>query len=88
MSVHAEMNAIISTARRDMIGGTIYLTGKRYKEGETLDNFPYVEDARPCVICKRLIMNSGLSRIVTKGQDEEGNIHINEYFVKDLTLED
>lgn len=88
MSVHAEMNAIISTARRDMIDGTLYLVGKQYEEGKTVDTFPYVENSNPCVICKRLIMNSGLKRVVTKGQDENGKIIINEIFVKDMTLED
>ena len=35
-SVHAEANAIISAARRDMIGGTLYLVGRDAKSGELL----------------------------------------------------
>ena len=33
-SVHAEANAIISAARRDMVGGTLYLAGKDALTGE------------------------------------------------------
>ena len=32
-SVHAEQNAIISAARKDMIGSTLYLVGLNYKDG-------------------------------------------------------
>ena len=35
-SVHAEANAIISAARRDMIGGTLYLVGRDAASGELL----------------------------------------------------
>ena len=33
-SVHAEANAIISAARRDILGGTLYLAGRDAKTGE------------------------------------------------------
>ena len=33
-SVHAEANAIISAARRDMVGGTLYLSGRDTATGE------------------------------------------------------
>ena len=35
-SVHAEMNAIISAARRDTLGATLYLAGREAKSGELL----------------------------------------------------
>ena len=35
-SVHAEMNAIISAARRDTLGATLYLAGREAKNGELL----------------------------------------------------
>ena len=52
-SVHGEMNAIISAARRDMIGSTLYLASDK-------------PDAKPCDICRRLILNAGIGRVVTK----------------------
>lgn len=56
-SVHAEMNAIISASRKDMIGSTLYLYGSDAKTGEDIT-------AVPCSICARLINNSGIEKIV------------------------
>lgn len=57
VSVHAEANAIISAARRDMIGGTIYIVGIDAKNGS------YANPA-PCLMCRRLIKNAGIVRCV------------------------
>ena len=62
-SVHAEQNAMISAKRNEMIGSTIYLAGEMYKDGSWLE----IEDARPCPICFRMIKNSGIKKIVSKG---------------------
>ena len=57
-SVHAEMNAVISAKRKDMIGSTIFLTCYDVE----LEELIYSE---PCSICKRLLINSGILRVVT-----------------------
>ena len=62
VSVHGEANAIISAARRDMIGSTLYLAGRE------ADGSP-VEDTRPCGMCLKLILNAGISTIVTRRPD-------------------
>ena len=59
-SVHAEANAIISASRKDMIGATIYLVGRDAKTGELLS------DAMSCSMCKRQIINAGISRVVIR----------------------
>lgn len=59
-SVHAEANAIISAARRDMIGATLYLAGFNSKTGEPLT------DTEPCLMCTRLIINSGIDRVICR----------------------
>lgn len=59
-SVHAEANAIISASRRDMIGSTLYLVGRDAKTGE------YVENTAPCSMCKRLIINAGIERVIAR----------------------
>ena len=59
-SVHAEANAIISAARNECIGGTIYLVGKDAKSGEILG------DATSCSMCRRMIINAGLARVVIR----------------------
>jgi len=52
-SVHAEMNAIISAARRDMLSSTLYLASDQ-------------PNAKPCDICRRLIINAGIAKVITK----------------------
>ncbi|AJA49630.1 cytidine/deoxycytidylate deaminase family protein [Clostridium pasteurianum DSM 525 = ATCC 6013] len=59
-SVHSEANAIISASRRDMIGADLYLVGKDAKTGE------YVQNANSCIMCKRLIINSGIQKVVIR----------------------
>lgn len=70
-SVHAEANAIISASRRDMVGGTLYLVGRDAETGELLG------DATSCAMCRRLIINSGLAKVVirrTKTEFESVNV--------------
>ncbi|MBR2928428.1 MAG: cytidine deaminase [Oscillospiraceae bacterium] len=67
-SVHAEANAIISAARRDMVGGDIYLVGKDARTGELLS------DATSCSMCRRLVINAGLKRIIIRRTKEEFEI--------------
>ena len=64
-SVHAEANAIISAARRDMVGGTIYLVGRDARTGELLS------DATSCFMCRRMVINSGLEKVVIRKTDTE-----------------
>ena len=59
-SVHAEANAIISAPRKDMIGGTVYLVGREAKTKEI------IKDANSCVMCKRLIINSGIEKVIIR----------------------
>ena len=63
-SVHAEANAIISAARRDMVGGTLYLVGRNAQTGELL------HDATSCSMCRRLVINSGLSKVVIRRTED------------------
>ena len=62
-SVHAEANAIISAARRDMLGATLYLSGFDARSGEPLD------DTIPCSMCRRLIINSGIEKTICRVPD-------------------
>ena len=59
-SVHAEANAIISASRRDMVGATLYLVGRDAQTGDLLS------DATSCSMCRRLVINSGISRVVIR----------------------
>lgn len=57
--VHAEQNAMLSAARKDMMGAKIYINGTEVVTG----NIP---DCEPCIICRRLILNSGISEVIFK----------------------
>lgn len=54
-SVHAEMNAIISASRAEMLGSTLYLAG--FENGQPID-------CEPCPVCQRLIINAGIKEII------------------------
>ncbi|MGB5823589.1 MAG: deaminase [Proteocatella sp.] len=80
-SVHAEMNAIISAPRKDMIGAFMYIVGKNYVDGNL------VENANSCSICKRLIINSGISKVFVRDtQDQYREIQVNEWIENDDSL--
>ena len=57
-SVHAEQNAIIHASRQDMIDSTMYLAGL-----EAIDR-SVVKGAKPCLLCTRMIINAGISKVV------------------------
>ena len=59
-SVHAEANAIISAEREKMIGATLYLSGREADSGE------YIKNSSSCSMCKRLIINAGLKKVVIR----------------------
>lgn len=81
-SVHAEQNAIISVSRKDMIGSTLYLVGKNH-----FDN-SYVENANPCALCKRMIINAGIKQVVVRDtKDKYTIIDVSEFIENDETLE-
>jgi len=64
-SVHAEANAIISAKRSDMLEATMYLVGKEAKTDE------YVLNANSCTMCKRLIINAGIARVIVRIDEYE-----------------
>ncbi|HAH08304.1 MAG TPA: cytidine deaminase [Elusimicrobia bacterium] len=59
-SVHAEMNAIIHAPRFDMLGATLYLVGVSPVSSTV------IKGAEPCRICKRMIINAGIRRVVVQ----------------------
>lgn len=67
-SVHAEANAIISASRRDMLGSTLYLVGKEVDSGE------YIKNAVCCSMCKRMVINAGIERVVVRDTADEYRI--------------
>ena len=59
-SVHAEANAIISAARSEVMGATLYMACRDPKTGQLLP------DSTSCSMCRRLIINAGIKRVVIR----------------------
>jgi len=62
-SVHAEQNAMLSSSRKDMLGATMYLVGRR------VDTGAYEEGASSCQMCRKLIINAGIEKVVIRDQE-------------------
>jgi dCMP deaminase len=58
-SVHAEQNAIINAARAgvSLFGGDMYIYGMTPGKDDAINAFP-------CFICKKIIINAGLKRVI------------------------
>ena len=81
-SVHAEQNAIISAARKDCIGSTLYLAGRNGKTNEILT------DTTPCSMCRRFIINAGIKNVVSRvGADEYVIINVRDWVFNDDSIE-
>lgn len=75
-SVHAEQNAIISAARKDMLGATLYMVGKDAKTDE------YVEKSNSCAMCKRVIINAGIKDIyIRDSKDKYRHVNVQKDFI-------
>lgn len=46
-----------------MLGSALYLVGYELKDNR---RNPYVKDAEPCSLCKRLIINAGISEVIVR----------------------
>ncbi len=80
-SVHSEQNAIISANRRDMLGATLYLVGINKRNGE------YIADNYPCTLCKRMIINAGIEKVVMRDNKQNYRIeYVEEWIKNDDTL--
>ena len=76
-SVHAEANAIISAARRDTVGSTLYLVGRDARTGALLS------DATSCFMCRRLVINAGIEKVVIRKTETEFEIVPVEDWIKE-----
>ena len=82
-AVHAEQNAIISASRKSMMGATLYLVSVRQDTGE------YDEGASSCQMCRKMIINAGIEKVIVRGKnDSEYNIiPVEEWIRQDDLLE-
>lgn len=82
-SVHAEQNAIISARRKDMIGASLYLVSYRP------DTNQYDEGVSCCQMCRKIIINAGISKIYIRQQEKNcyTKIEVEDWIEQDDLLE-
>jgi len=82
-SVHSEQNAIINAARAGvpLLGGDMFIYGEKPETGERFDAFP-------CFICKKIIINAGLRRVISSTTDGGHKIFNVEDWAKDWKEKD
>lgn len=67
-SVHAEANAIISAKRSEMLGADMFLVGYE------ADSKELIQHSNSCSMCKRMIINAGISRVIIRDTPAEYRI--------------
>lgn len=86
-AVHSEQNAIIFGNREDMKGATMYLVGLQPNlDTEDDTQWKYVENPAPCSLCKRMIVNAGIIRVVVRtGKNAYRELNPSYWNVEDIT---
>jgi dCMP deaminase len=81
-SVHAEANAIINAARAgvSLLGGIMYLYGEN-SDGSL------IKDLRPCQMCRRMIINAGLERVILLDKEGIKEFNPSDWLVEELDLQ-
>jgi len=81
-SVHAEQNAIINAARAGVtiVGGELYIHSERIEGQYSKERGETSKIYGPCIICAKMIINSGLAAVHMK---EEG-VGTKTYTLEDL----
>lgn len=79
-SVHAEANAIIAASRESMLGATMYLVRRDAKTNKLIP-------ASPCPMCRRMIINAGISRVIARVTETQYDvINVRDWVYDDDTL--
>ena len=76
-SVHAEQNAIISASRNELIDADLYMVGINAKTGEI------EAKSTSCMMCKRVVINSGIKRVIVREPDDKYTIYNVEDWISD-----
>lgn len=64
-SLHSEQNAVIAASREQMLGATLYMACVDPADGKL------VAGTNSCMMCKRVIINSGIEKVIIRDTPEE-----------------
>ena len=76
-SVHSEANAIIAAPREQMLGSTLYMVCVEPSDGSL------VPGTNSCMMCKRMIINAGIEKVVVRDTKEQYRVIDVEYWIRD-----
>jgi len=80
-AVHAEANAIIAASREQMLGATLYMVCVNPVNGEL------VSGTTSCAMCKRLVINAGISQVIVRNTPEEYSVfNVEDWITNDDSL--
>ena len=80
-SVHGEANAIINASREQMLGATLYQTCVNPNTGVL------IAPIDSCQMCKRLIINAGISQVICRDSESEYRvIDVQDWVINDDSL--
>ena len=80
-SVHSEQNAIIAAPREQMLDATLYMVGINSQTGEL------EAGTCSCMMCKRMIINAGITKVVFRDTADEFRIvDVQEWIDEDDSL--
>ena len=80
-AVHAEANAIIAASYSQTQGSTIYLACTDPETGKINPN------TNSCSMCKRLIINAGVSKIIVRETETEYTVYdVHDWIINDDSL--
>ncbi len=80
-SVHAEANCIISAARSESLGATLYLACRDPQTGEV------VSGTTSCMMCRKLIINAGISQVIIRDTPTDYRVvHVEDWIREDDSL--
>ena len=80
-SVHAEMNAIINASKEEMEGSTLYLVGIE-------NDSTFTKNAEPCSMCKRMIINAGITNVIVRTTNSNGICSFKKFDVSEWVSND
>ena len=80
-SVHAEMNCIISAARSETLGATLYMVCRNPETGELIPG------STSCSMCRRLIINAGIEKVIIRDTAADYTVvHVEDWIRQDDSL--
>jgi dCMP deaminase len=67
-AVHSEQNAIIAATKEQMLGATLYMVCVSPEDGTIVPN------TTCCMMCKRVVINAGISTVIIRDDKENYRI--------------